>query len=131
MQGEIFDGHVRHKRSISTFSESALSRPTRYGLSAHRRYSENREEPATFDNPPERRELRRWCFLEDLVAFGEHETHDCLLRVQMCRVGRSHELSSSVPARTRITPSRAGPAIHEPHSGQTHRMLVLPLSARR
>ena len=72
MQGKIFDGHVRRKRiDPDVLNKSALSRPTRYGLSAHRRYSENREEPATFDNPPERRERRRWCFLEDLVAFRE------------------------------------------------------------
>src|SRR4051812_16158776 len=55
----------------------------------------------------------------------------CLLRVQICRVGRSQEVSSSVPARTRTTPSRAGPEIHDPQSGQTHRVLILPLSARR
>ena len=30
----------------------------------------------------------------------------CLLRVQIWRVGRSHDVSSNVPARTRITPSR-------------------------
>jgi hypothetical protein len=55
----------------------------------------------------------------------------CLLRLQMCRVGRSQDVSSSVPARTRIRPSLAGPAIQEPHSGQTHRVLVRPLSASR
>jgi hypothetical protein len=45
--------------------------------------------------------------------------------------GRSHDVSSSVPALTRIRPSLAGPAIHDPQSGQTHRILVLPLSAMR
>src|SRR5947209_4063057 len=49
----------------------------------------------------------------------------------MCRVGRSQDVSSSVPARTRIPPSRAGPAIHDPQSGQTQRVVVRPLSARR
>ena len=57
--------------------------------------------------------------------------HGCFRLAQMCRVGRSQDVSSRVPARTRITPSRAGPAIQEPHSGQTHRVLVRPLSARR
>lgn len=55
----------------------------------------------------------------------------CLRLAQMCRVVRSQDVSSSVPARTRISPSLAGPAIQEPHSGQTHRVLVRPLSARR
>ena len=57
--------------------------------------------------------------------------HGCLLRVQMCRVGRSHDVSSRVPARTRISPSLGGLATEEPHSGQTHRVFVRPLSARR
>jgi hypothetical protein len=69
--------------------------------------------------------------VSNISSPSANATHGCLLRVQMCRVGRSHDVSSSVPALTRMTPSRAGPAIHDPQSGQTHRMLVLPLSARR
>jgi hypothetical protein len=49
----------------------------------------------------------------------------------MCRVGRSHDVSSSVPARTRTIPSLGGPEIQDPHSGQTHRVLSRPLSAMR
>jgi hypothetical protein len=49
----------------------------------------------------------------------------------MCRVGRNHDLSSSVPARTRITPSLGGPVTQVEHSGQTHRVFVRPLSAVR
>ena len=33
-------------------------------------------------------------------------TQGCLLRVQIWRVGRSYEVSSSVPARTKIIPPR-------------------------
>src|ERR1700722_16291740 len=55
----------------------------------------------------------------------------CLLRVQICRVGRSQDVSSSVPARTRATPSLGGLATQDPHSGQTPRVLVRPLSAKR
>jgi hypothetical protein len=49
----------------------------------------------------------------------------------MCRAGRSHAVSSSVPARTRIMPARGGLANHELHSGQVHRVLTRPLSAMR
>jgi len=58
-------------------------------------------------------------------------TQGCLLRVQICRVGRSHDVSSSVPALTRIIPSLGGLVTHDPHSGQTHRVLVRPMSAMR
>jgi hypothetical protein len=57
--------------------------------------------------------------------------HGCLLRVQMCRVGRSHDVSSRLPARMRTTPSLGGPQIEEPHSGHTSRVLTRPLSATR
>jgi hypothetical protein len=55
----------------------------------------------------------------------------CLLRVHICRVGRSHDVSSSVPARTRTRPSLGRPQIQEPHSGHTNRVLIRPLSAVR
>jgi hypothetical protein len=51
-------------------------------------------------------------------------THGCFLLAQMCLVGRSQDVSSRVPALTRISPSSAGPAIQEPHSGQTHRVIA-------
>jgi hypothetical protein len=52
-----------------------------------------------------------------------------LLRVQIWRIGRSQDVSSSVPVGTRTTPSFGGLAAHDPHSGQTHRVLGRPLSA--
>src|SRR5690349_16502642 len=44
--------------------------------------------------------------------------HGCLLRVQICAVGRSHEVSSNVPARTErnIPPNLGLPVSHEPQS---------------
>jgi hypothetical protein len=60
-----------------------------------------------------------------------------LLRVQKCAIGRSQEVSSNVPARTaRTAPGVAelalgAPQIHEPQSGQTHRVVTWPLSAVR
>jgi hypothetical protein len=63
--------------------------------------------------------------------------HGCTLRVQKCTVGRSQEVSSNVPARTTRRPLGpvevgSGPLqIHDPHSGQTHRVTVRPLSAMR
>jgi hypothetical protein len=70
--------------------------------------------------------------LEDFITSGS-VTQCCFLRVHMCRVGRSQDVSSSVPprTRTRITPSLGVPQIHEPHSGQTSLMLTRPLSAVR
>ncbi len=38
---------------------------------------------------------------------------------------------NTVPARTRTTASLGGPEIQDPHSGQTHRVLVRPLAAVR
>jgi hypothetical protein len=64
-----------------------------------------------------------------------NSTQDCLLRVQKCAVGRSQEVSSKVPARTLrhatwfADPGFAPLQIHEPHSGQTHRVTLRPLSA--
>ena len=64
-------------------------------------------------------------------------TQGCALRVQKCAVGRSQEVSSSVPARTATkVPGGAVPGfaplqIHVPHSPQTHRVTVRPLSAVR
>ena len=59
------------------------------------------------------------------------KTHGCFLRVHMCLVGRSQDVSSSVPPLTRTTPSLAIPQIQEPHSGQTSLVLMRPLSAVR
>ena len=55
----------------------------------------------------------------------------CLLRTQKCLVGRSHEVSSKVPARTRCRPSPGLPVLksQQPHSGQTQRIFTRPLSA--
>jgi hypothetical protein len=64
--------------------------------------------------------------LEDLIA-----THGCLLLPQICRVGRSQDVSSSVPPRTRYSSSMGKPVIQDPHSGQTSRVLIRPLSATR
>jgi hypothetical protein len=60
-------------------------------------------------------------------------TQGCLLRVQKCTVGRSQEVSSRVPPRTlRTVEPGLGPAqTHEPHSGQTQRVVTRPLSAVR
>jgi len=57
----------------------------------------------------------------------------CLLRVHRCTVGRNHEVSSSVPARTVRTaaPGLGVPLIHEPHSGQSQRVRRDPLSVVR
>jgi hypothetical protein len=68
--------------------------------------------------------------LEDFITSGSL-TQGCFLRVHMCLVGRSQDVSSSVPPRTRITPSLGVRQIHEPHSGQTSLMLTRPLSAVR
>jgi hypothetical protein len=51
-------------------------------------------------------------------------THGCLLLPQICRVGRSQEVSSSVPPRTRYSPSLGKLVIQDPHSGQTSRVLI-------
>ena len=68
--------------------------------------------------------------LENLVARRERNP-GCLLRVQICLVGRNQEVSSSVPARTRITPSLGMPQTQAPHSRHTNRVLTRPLSAVR
>src|SRR6516164_3226556 len=59
--------------------------------------------------------------------------HGCLLRVQICAVGRSHDVSSNEPARTeRNAPATLGaPVTHDPQSGQTQRAYTRPLSAVR
>jgi len=49
----------------------------------------------------------------------------------MCLVGRSQEVSSRVPARTRTKPPLGVPQTQEPHSGHTKRVLTRPLSAVR
>src|ERR1051325_61122 len=62
-------------------------------------------------------------------------TQGCLLRVQKCAVVLSHEVSSSVPARTRriiSAPDAPGCGLlvsQQPHSGQTHLVTTRPLSA--
>src|SRR5215469_8809777 len=57
----------------------------------------------------------------------------CLLRVHRCTVGRNHDVSSSVPARTVRTgaPGLGLPLIHEPQSGHSQRIVTLPLSVVR
>ena len=71
------------------------------------------------------------------VSPSGNMTHGCALRVQKWTVGRSHEVSSRVPARSaKIVPSGAVPGFtplqtHVPHSAQTHRVTVRPLSAVR
>jgi hypothetical protein len=57
----------------------------------------------------------------------------CLLRIHRCTVGRSHDVSSSVPARTVRTgaPGLGVPLIHEPQSGQSQRIVTRPLSVVR
>ena len=57
----------------------------------------------------------------------------CLLRVHRCTVGRNHDVSSSVPARTVRTgaPGLGVPLIHEPQSGQSQRIVTRPLSVVR
>src|SRR5204862_4248949 len=62
-------------------------------------------------------------------------TQGCLLRVQKGAVGFSHEVSSSVPPRTRriISPGAAPGcgllAIQQAQSGHSQRVTVRPLSA--
>ena len=69
--------------------------------------------------------------LEAPIALGQCHP-GCLLRVQKCTVGRSQEMSSRVPARTRgAEPNAGAPQIHEPHCGQTQRVVTRPLSAVR
>jgi hypothetical protein len=79
---------------------------------------------------PERLIYAGACFSKVSSPFAK-VTQGCLLLIQMCRVGLSQEVSSSVPARTRIAPSLGGLHTQEPHSGQTHRVLGRPLSAIR
>lgn len=63
--------------------------------------------------------------------------HRCALRVQKWTVGRSEEVSSSVPARSATklpggaVPGFAPLQIQVPHSAQIHRVTVRPLSAVR
>src|SRR5215469_4284805 len=59
--------------------------------------------------------------------------HGCLLRVQICAVGPSHDVSSNEPARTpRNAPATFGaPVMHDPQSEQTQRGYTRPLSAVR
>jgi hypothetical protein len=58
-------------------------------------------------------------------------TQGCLLRVQKCIVGRSHEVSSNVPALTRRIPSSGLRMLQtqQPQSEHTRRVLTRPLSA--
>ena len=64
-------------------------------------------------------------------------TQGCALRVQKCTLGRSQEVSSSVPARTATkppggaVPGLAPLQIQVPHPAQTQRVTVRPLSAAR
>jgi hypothetical protein len=64
-------------------------------------------------------------------------TQGCALRVQKCTLGRSQEVSSRVPARTNTSvpgsavPGFGPPQIQTPHSTQTQRVEVRPLSVVR
>lgn len=64
-------------------------------------------------------------------------TQGWALRVQKCAVGRSQDVSSSVPARTATkppggaVPSLAPLQTQMPQPAQTHRVTVRPLSAER
>src|SRR5215468_9726500 len=60
-------------------------------------------------------------------------THGCLLRVQMCTVGRSQEVSSSVPPRTfrTVALGLGAEQTHTPQSGQTQRVDTRPLPVVR
>src|SRR5580698_7593601 len=58
-------------------------------------------------------------------------TQGCLLRVHICRVGRSHDVSSRLPARTRTTPPRGWLYTQHPQSGHMNRVLSRPLSGTR
>ena len=55
-------------------------------------------------------------------------TQGCLLRVQICAVGRSQEVSSSVPPRTlrTVEPGRGAVQTHTPHSGHIQRVDASP-----
>ena len=68
-----------------------------------------------------------------LCALSDSMTHGRLVRVQKCTIGCSHDVSSRVPARTlRTVEPGLGPLeIHDEHSGQTQRVVTLPLSAVR
>src|SRR5881394_190828 len=68
--------------------------------------------------------------LEDLIAFGQGNP-GLLAAGPDVPFGRSHDVSSSVPARTRCNPSLGVPQIQVPHSGQTRRVFTRPLSAVR
>ena len=71
------------------------------------------------------------------VSPSGNMTHDCALRVQKWTVGRNEEVSSRVPARSATklpggaVPGLAPLQIQAPHSEQTHRSTVRPLSAGR
>src|SRR4051812_26241574 len=71
------------------------------------------------------------------VSLSGNATQGWALRVQKCAVGRTQEVSSSVPVRTATkVPGGAVPGLaplqsHVPHSAQTHRVTVRPLSAVR
>ena len=56
-----------------------------------------------------------------------------MLRVQMCAVGRSQEVSSRVPPRTlrTVEPGLGAVQTHTPHSGQTQRVDTRPLPVVR
>src|SRR5262249_48500495 len=66
---------------------------------------------------------------ENLVTFAESDP-GCLLRVQICRAGRSHDVSSNVPARTRITPS-CGLAVNPTRAIRAHEANIEPPAVGR
>jgi len=72
-------------------------------------------------------------WVSKLRSASGNATQGCLLRVQKCTVGRSQEVSSRVPPRTLriVDPGVGARQTHEPHSGQTQRVVTRPLSAVR
>ena len=75
--------------------------------------------------------------VSNLCPSGGSTTQGCALRVQKCAVGRSQEVSSSVPAWTRRNATGDGSPGFVPlqtivaQSGQIHRIAVRPLSVTR
>src|SRR5260370_30866687 len=108
MQGEIFDGHVRRKRINLDVLMSQPFRgqrdPGYPHIDAIAKTVKNQRHLTT---PRSGASYAGGAFSKTSSPSAS-KTQGCLLRVQMCRVGRSHDVSSRVPALTRITPSLEG-----------------------
>jgi hypothetical protein len=87
-----------------------------------------RSHPAGYMNP-----IISAGWVSKLRSPSGNATQGCLLRVQKCTVGRSQEVSFRVPPRTLriVEPGVGARQTHEPHSGQTQRVVTRPLSAVR